>query len=767
MKISKVVVIGSGTMGSGIAAQVANAGLQVHLLDLTTEIVADACERIKKSRPPLLMEKDNFNHIIPGNIENDMETLKDADWVVEAVVERIDIKKTLYSQIDSLRKPGALISSNTSSIPLKVLTEDMSKEMKEVFCITHFFNPVRYMRLLELVIGPQNNKDIINNFVTFGDKILGKTVVVCNDSPGFLGNRVGVYAMQVAMTEAFNLGLSVEEADAVFGRPLGIPKTGIFGLYDLIGIDLMADVLKSFIKELPSNDSFHEVGVELPIINQLIADGYTGRKGKGGFFRMNKSSGTKVLESLNYNSNTYHESKKVDLQLPEVMDVMKVLNREDVYGKYAWSIMKKTILYASRLIPDVTENFNDIDDAMKCGFNWTKGPFEILNEIGIENFVSKLNREEEIPSFIKQLQDQKKLLFSTSQNSLEYFHPKHSYVPMQRSDGVISLSDIKKSSIPIYTNSSSSIWEVSGKSRFICVEFHTKANVLDGLTNDCLMKAHDLCSDKYDGIVIANDAMQFSAGVNLNYFYEKAVNKQFKDIDLFLNNFQQSLYQLQHAKFPVVSCPSGLAIGGGYEVISQTSFIAAHSNSVLGLVESLVGLIPAGGGCKEMLRRWSNHHEIKKDPKLLSLKVFNLIGYATTADSPIKAKAQQFLGEQDIMVMSRDRLIEEADNLIVSKKENYQILESASFSLPGSTIMSEMMDILDELKDKKVIGEHGIEVGKKLGYMLSGGDTNPSTILTEQNLYDLEREIFIDLIKQKLTQERIRHTLDTGKPLFN
>ena len=767
MKISKVVVIGSGTMGSGIAAQVANAGLQVHLLDLTTEIVANACERIKKSRPPLLMEKDNYNHIIPGNIENDMETLKDADWVVEAVVERIDIKKTLYSQIDSLRKPGALISSNTSSIPLKVLTEDMSKEMKEVFCITHFFNPVRYMRLLELVIGPQNNKDIINNFVTFGDKILGKTVVVCNDSPGFLGNRVGVYAMQVAMTEAFNLGLSVEEADAVFGRPLGIPKTGIFGLYDLIGIDLMADVLKSFIKELPSNDSFHEVGVELPIINQLIADGYTGRKGKGGFFRMNKSSGTKVLESLNYNSNTYHESKKVNLQLPEVMDVMKVLNREDVYGKYAWSIMKKTILYASRLIPDVTENFNDIDDAMKCGFNWTKGPFEILNEIGIENFVSKLNREEEIPSFIKQLQDQKKLLFSTSQNSLEYFHPKNSYVPMQRPDGVISLSDIKKSSIPIYTNSSSSIWEVSGKSRFICVEFHTKANVLDGLTNDCLMKAHDLCSDKYDGIVIANDAMQFSAGVNLNYFYEKAVNKQFKDIDLFLNNFQQSLYQLQHAKFPVVSCPSGLAIGGGYEVISQTSFIAAHSNSVLGLVESLVGLIPAGGGCKEMLRRWSNHHEIKKDPKLLSLKVFNLIGYATTADSPIKAKAQQFLGEQDIMVMSRDRLIEEADNLIVSKKENYQILESASFSLPGSTIMSEMMDILDELKDKKVIGEHGIEVGKKLGYMLSGGDTNPSTILTEQNLYDLEREIFIDLIKQKLTQERIRHTLDTGKPLFN
>ena len=767
MKISKVVVIGSGTMGSGIAAQVANAGLKVHLLDLTMEIANKACERISKSRPPLLMEENNLNNITPGSIKNDMETLKDADWVVEAVVERIDIKKTLYSQIDTLRKPGAIVSSNTSSIPLKVLTEDMSKAMKEVFCITHFFNPVRYMRLLELVIGPENDKEKINDLVIFGDKTLGKTVVVCNDSPGFLGNRVGVYAMQVAMTEAFKLELSIEEADAVFGRPLGIPKTGIFGLYDLIGIDLMADVLKSFIKELPANDPFHDVGKELPIINQLIADGYTGRKGKGGFFRMNKSSGSKVLESLNYKNNTYHESKKVSLKLPEVMDVINLIDREDTYGQYAWSIIKKTILYASSLIPDVTENFNDIDDAMKCGFNWSKGPFEILNEIGIDKFVSKLNRDDEIPSFIEQIIEQKNSLFKFADNNLEYFHPKHSYVPMKRPDGVISLSDIKKSSQPIFSNSSASIWEISRKSKSICVEFHTKANALDGMTSDCLMRAYDLCYNNYDGIVIANDAMQFSAGVNLNYFYDRAVNKKFKDIDNFLNNFQQSLFQLQHAKFPVVSCPSGLAIGGGYEVISQTSFIAAHSNSVLGLVESLVGLIPAGGGCKEMLRRWSNHSDIKNDSKLLSLKVFNLIGYATTADSPIKAKAQKFLGEKDIIVMSKDRLIEEADKIIFSNRENYQSLDSSSFCLPGSSVMSDMMDILNELNEKKVIGEHGIEVGKKLGYMLSGGDTTPSQILTEQNLYDLEREIFIDLISQKPTQDRIRHTLDTGKPLFN
>ena len=244
--------------------------------------------------------------------------------------------------------------------------------------------------------------------------------------------------MQVAMTEAFNLGLSVEEADAVFGRPLGIPKTGIFGLYDLIGIDLMADVLKSFIKELPESDPFHDVGKELPIINQLIKDGYTGRKGKGGFFRMNKSSGVKVLESLNYKNNTYNESKKVDLQLPDVMDIEKVLNRKDVYGKYAWSILKITILYAAALVPNVTENFNDIDEAMKCGFNWSKGPFEILNEIGIENFISKLNNDDHIPPFLKQLQDQNNSLFNLSNNFLEYFHPTKSYTPMSRPEGVIS-----------------------------------------------------------------------------------------------------------------------------------------------------------------------------------------------------------------------------------------------------------------------------------------------------------------------------------------
>ena len=320
MDIKKVVVIGSGTMGSGIAAQVANAGIPVFLLDLPSsegtrnKIVENAKERIANSRPPLLVEKSKIDLIHVGNIEDNFNLVGEADWVVEAVVERIDIKHSIYKKIEDVRKPESVISSNTSTIPLKVLSENMSDEMKQNFCITHFFNPVRYMGLLEIVTEPINDKEKINLLKSFCDEKLGKGVIICKDTPGFLGNRVGVYAMQVAMTEAFKMGLTIEEADAVFGRPMGIPKTGVFGLYDLIGIDLMSDVLKSFIKELPKDDPFHEVAQEKPLITKLISDGYTGRKSKGGFYRINKEGEKKVLESINLKTGEYSKTKKVDLE---------------------------------------------------------------------------------------------------------------------------------------------------------------------------------------------------------------------------------------------------------------------------------------------------------------------------------------------------------------------------------------------------------------------------------------------------------------------
>ena len=354
MNIKKVVVIGSGTMGSGIAAQLCNANIPVTLLDLKTEISEKAKKRIFESRPPLLIDKSKINNIKVGNIDENFDTVQKADWVVEAVVERIDIKHNLYERILSTRKKDSIISSNTSTIPLKVLSAKMSDEDKKDFCITHFFNPVRYMGLLEIVSEAINDGKKINFLKNFCEDSLGKGVIICKDTPGFLGNRVGVYAMQVAMTEAIKMKLGIEEADAIFGRPMGIPKTGVFGLYDLIGIDLMADVLKSFLKELPKSDDFHELAQEDLLVKNLIENGYTGRKGKGGFYRMSKKAGKKILEAINLITKDYSPSKKIELNISEKTNLKELVSRDDKYGKYAWSVISKIILYASSLVPSVT-----------------------------------------------------------------------------------------------------------------------------------------------------------------------------------------------------------------------------------------------------------------------------------------------------------------------------------------------------------------------------------------------------------------------------
>ena len=350
MNIKNVVVIGSGTMGSGIAAQLCNANVPVTLLDLKTEISEKAKKKIFESRPPLLIDKSKIDNIGVGNIQENFDIIKKADWIVEAVVERIDIKHNLYEKILKARKKDSIISSNTSTIPLSILSAKMSNEDKKDFCITHFFNPVRYMDLLEIVSENINDIKKINFLKNFCENSLGKGVIVCKDTPGFLGNRVGVYAMQVAMTEAIKMKLSIEEADAVFGRPMGIPKTGVFGLYDLIGIDLMADVLKSFLKELPASDVFHEVAKEILLIKNLVENGYTGRKGKGGFYRINKQDGKKVLEAINLTTREYSPSKKINLNIDEKVNLNELVSRNDKYGKYAWLVISKIILYASSLL---------------------------------------------------------------------------------------------------------------------------------------------------------------------------------------------------------------------------------------------------------------------------------------------------------------------------------------------------------------------------------------------------------------------------------
>ena len=468
MKINKVVVIGSGTMGSGIAAQLCNANIPVTLLDLKTEISQKAKGRIEKSRPPLLIDKSKINGINVGNITDDFDLVSEADWIVEAVVERIDIKHNIYEKIFNKRKKDSIVSSNTSSIPISVLSEKLSEEDKKDFCITHFFNPVRYMDLLEIVKNEKSDLEKIKHLKKFCEIDLGKGAIICNDTPGFLGNRIGVYAMQVAMTEAFKMKLSIEEADAIFGRPMGIPKTGVFGLYDLIGIDLMADVLKSFIKELPSSDNFQEVAKEIPLVKKLIETGYTGRKGKGGFYRMNKVDNKKILEAINLETGEYHPSEKINIKSDKV-DLKALINRNDKYGEYAWSVISKIINYASSLVPGITDEFNDIDEAMRLGFNWSKGPFEMLEEIGVANFFEKFKDFEG-----------NKFLENLSKTKDEKFHGIR-----QKYTDIETLGKVKKTATNIDGNSSASIYRFND---YNIVEFTTKANALDYDSMDALKK---------------------------------------------------------------------------------------------------------------------------------------------------------------------------------------------------------------------------------------------------------------------------------------
>ena len=740
MKIEKVVVIGSGTMGSGIAAHLCNANVPVTLLDLKTEISEKARERIYKSRPPLLTDKTKIDNIKVGNINDNFDVVKDADWVVEAVVERIDIKHNIYEKIFKNRKKGAIVSSNTSSIPIKVLSEKLSQEEKKDFCITHFFNPVRYMGLLEIVKNENNDLNKINSLKKFCEIELGKGAIVCNDTPGFLGNRIGVYAMQVAMTEAFKMKLSIEEADAVFGRPMGIPKTGVFGLYDLIGIDLMADVLKSFIKELSENDPFQIVAKEIPLVKKLIETGYTGRKGKGGFYRMNKENNKKILEAINLNTGEYFPSKKIDMGI-ETVNLNTLINRKDKYGEYSWVVISKIIKYASSLVPGITDKFNDIDEAMRLGFNWAMGPFEMLKSIGVKNF---FNRIDDFKN--------NKFLENLSKTKDENF-----YGERQLYTDIVTLGKIKPKAIKVDKNKSADIYRFND---FNIVEFTTKACALDYDSMDALKNATD------KPLIIINESMQFSAGVNLSYTMDFAEKGDMKSIEKFIKYFQETCKHLKYSDYPVISAPSGLVLGGGEEVAIQSNFVVSHTNIVMGLVETLVGLVPAGGGCKEVLWRWLQTEEAKKDPDFAPLKVFNIIGYATTATSPIEAEPLKFLRPEDKKIMNRNSLFE-SSRKIIDENKDFKSPQNCKFNLSGKPLKEKMIKILEKLYNEKVIMDHGMQVGKELANVLSGGDTNINKTLTEDDLYKLELDSFMRLIETKETQERIKYTLKTGKPLIN
>src|SRR6056300_1174282 len=767
MEIKNVVVIGSGTMGSGIAAHLCNANIPVTLLDLTTEISKNARDRIFKSRPPLLLDKTKIDNIAVGNIEENFDVVKNADWIVEAVVERIDIKHQIYEKIFNSRKSGAIVSSNTSSIPIKVLSEKLSEDEKKDFCITHFFNPVRYMGLLEIVKNENNDLNKINALKLFCEKELGKGAIVCNDTPGFLGNRVGVYAMQVAMSEAFKMKLSIEEADAIFGRPMGIPKTGVFGLYDLIGIDLMVDVVASLRDILPEGDAFHALGGQNDMIMAMIADGFTGDKGRGGFY-MTGDDGAEMARPLTGAGTPLAAPRARDKSLPDAAmraaeasatrgePLHEIIDSNDECARFCRRVLGRILAYAASLVPDVTESPQDIDDAMKLGFNWQRGPFEMIDAIGQQRFAALLDEcDLTMPAFLEGGAPN----YSVQAGSLMVRHADGARQPVNLPEGVMRFHMTRRTLNPILTNDAASLFALDGNLRL--VEFHSKANALTDASMEIVAAA---AKDHGAGIIIHNDAQHFSAGVDLNAFRRMIEAGQWNEIDSFLLRFQTAVAALKYAPVPVVGAPSGLAAGGGFEVLAHCDKLVVHTNSVLGLVEAAVGVVPSGGGVKESYLRWHAH---LGDWEQAAWKAWMNLGYAATGSSPeLASRMQYFRQDHDETVMNRDRLLPRAIQLVTEMAASYTPPKPPKAELAPAALAEKMAGFMQDGVDRGDFMPHDKTVAMQIATIMVQSPDEDSPI-DEDGLFARERDAFIRLAKTPETHARISAMLDDGAPVRN
>jgi len=767
MKINKVAVIGAGTMGAGIAGQVANAGVEVWLLDLPSDgnvnaLAERGMERLRDPDAPGLISKEAEVHIHLGNTRDNFEELANCDWIAEAVVERLDIKKDLYKRLNAVCHDKAIITSNTSTIPISLLVEDMPLDFRKRFAITHFFNPVRFMRLLELVRGEDTDPKIMDILDRFCEEQLGKGVVPCLDTPGFLGNRVGVFAIQCALHAAFDLGLTPLEADALFGRPMGIPKTGVFGLYDLIGIDLMSDVVQSLVNILPENDAFHAEAAKIDLMTRMIANGQTGNKQRKGFYR-DSDDGREVL---NLKTESYEPAPRLNLALADKAEkdgVKHLLTDEGKYGQFAWRVLSRTLSYAASLIPEVGDNPVGIDDAMKLGYNWINGPFELLDEIGVDYFVNRLQQEGmPVPAFLAEAQGSGFYRIHGSQ--LQSRIVDNHWRGVKRAEGIIRFTEKRQTIKPENTCEVTSWYDLDG---IALVEFHSKANALDAESMKMLDHAITAVEQKnMRGLIVHNDAQHFSCGVNLQCVREFFRADDMDGLDQFLADFQNTVHRMANVSFPVVAAPVGLSIGGGFEVVLHAKQVICHANSVTGLVESLVGVVPGGGGCKETLYRWIELLGCDDDISKACWKAFMNLGYGKTATSPIIARQQAMLRANDRFVINRDRILSEAIEAVNNPSEQVDFVRP-NLTLPGKPLFEEMVSWLEEHRDKGMFMPHDVNVGTEMARIVTGGEVEPGTVWGEQDFYDAERSSFLRLVNTEATRERIESMLDKGSPIRN
>jgi 3-hydroxyacyl-CoA dehydrogenase len=771
--IRKATVIGAGVMGAGIAAQFANAGVPVLLLDIVPDGAANrnvlaegAIAKMLKTAPAPFMSARAAKLVTPGNIEDHLAQLADSDWIIEAVVERLDVKQALYHKIDAVRRPGTAVSSNTSTIPLALLTQGLPATFTRDFLITHFFNPPRYMRLLEIVTGSNTDEQLAQTVGRFADRVLGKSVVRCKDRPGFIANRLGVYWLQIGVIEAIDLGLTVEEADAVIGKPMGIPKTGVFGLIDLVGLDLMPHINASLAKSLPPNDAFHAANRDLPLIRKMIAEGNTGRKGKGGFYRLNRAGGGKLKETIDLVSGDYRPEQKRDL--PELAaaskDLRALLASPGKIGRYAWRVLGQTLAYAASLVPEAADDIDSVDEAMRLGYNWQWGPFELIDKLGAGWLAEKLAQEGlAVPALLRAAKD--KTFYRLQDGRRQYLGTDGAYQDLRRPEGVLMLEDVKRVSKPVLKNGSAAVWDIGDG--VLCFEFTSKSNSLDADSITLLGKSIPLVKEKYRALVIYNEGRNFSVGANLGLAIFAANIAAWSEIEKLIAAGQQTYKALKYAPFPVVSAPAGMALGGGCEILLHSDAVQAHAESYIGLVECGVGVVPGWGGCKEMLSRWSTSGLLPRGPMPAATKVFETVSTATVSKSAAEAKELLFLRASDGITMNRYRLLADAKALALKLAVDYVPPKPVELKLPGAAGKLAFTMAAEGFHRRGVATDHDMVVAEALADVLSGGGADIVDVVSEDQLLTLERSAFMRLMKTAGTLARIEHLLVTGKPLRN
>jgi len=804
-RIEKAVVLGAGTMGSRIAAHFANAGLPCILLDIVppnlpanapggdrNKIVRAGLEAAKKSKPAAFFTAALADKIATGNFEDDLARCAEADWIIEVVAENLEIKRKLLARVAQYRKPGAIVTTNTSGLPVHLIAEGMSEEFQQHWAGTHFFNPPRYLKLVEVIPGPKTSAEVAESLSEFCDRRLGKGVVIAKDTPNFIANRIGTYSMLNALRLMTALGMTVEEVDGCTGPAVGWPKSATFRTADIVGLDVLVHVVKNIYETAP-NDESREMYKVPAFVEEMAKRGWLGDKTGQGFYKKVRGEGEKEILTLDLNTMEYRARQKAkfgSLEMGKAIEgtserlralVSPILEGQkgDKAQQFIWGGLSEMCLYAARRVPEISDNLADIDRAMRWGFGWELGPFQIMDAVGVQGFAAQVQKEGRAvaPVIEKVLSGGRKGFYESAKGATTVFDVgSGGEKKVEEPKGIILLKARKEAGQEIEHNSGASLIDLGDG--VVCCEFHAKMNAIGSDLIAMMHKGLKRLETDFDAMVIANQAVNFSVGANLMLVLVAAQEQEWDELHMAVKQFQNINLALKYAPKPVVAAPQGMALGGGCEVSLHAAKIQAAAESYIGLVETGVGLIPSGGGTKEMLIRANEHAAGGEDLDLFhALKpVFETIAMAKVGTSAEECRQLGFLRRDDAVSMNRDRLVADAKEAALAlARGGYKPLaaswqegaQTTQIKVLGEQFLAGAKLAIHMLVRGGYASEYDAHVGRKLANILAGGALTASQMVSEQYVLDLEREAFVSLCGEKKTQERIAHTLKTGKPLRN